>query len=189
MLNEDSSLSVDPPHRSHCCEPLRLHCSAEWDLVGTRLSSSAQRTIYGARATSTLQMNYMAPTLFATLSGGTELKGINGLKREVVAHRTALPDWSEKVDDIIAERDRVVIRQARSVHHRTCGSFLRPHSSDFRCSFNGRLPRLDDLYDTDENRHALSAKCRWAFRRSDVDTAPQTGPVQRIPNGQQHPSL
>jgi predicted ester cyclase len=42
--------------------------------------------------------------------GGTEWKGIKGLKSEVASHRTASPDWSEKVDDIIAEGDRVVIR-------------------------------------------------------------------------------
>jgi SnoaL-like polyketide cyclase len=42
--------------------------------------------------------------------GGTEWKGIKGLKNEVASHRTAFPDWSEKVDDIIAEGDRVVIR-------------------------------------------------------------------------------
>jgi predicted ester cyclase len=42
--------------------------------------------------------------------GGTEWKGIKGLKSEVASHRAAFPDWSEKVDDIIAEGDRVVIR-------------------------------------------------------------------------------
>jgi predicted ester cyclase len=42
--------------------------------------------------------------------GGTEWKGIKGLKSEVASHRTAFPGWSEKVDDIIAEGDRVVIR-------------------------------------------------------------------------------
>ena len=42
--------------------------------------------------------------------GGTEWKGIKGLKSEVASHRTAFPDWSERVDDIIAEGGRVVIR-------------------------------------------------------------------------------
>jgi steroid delta-isomerase-like uncharacterized protein len=42
--------------------------------------------------------------------GGTEWKGIKGLKSEVASHRTAFPDWNEKVDDTIAEGDRVVIR-------------------------------------------------------------------------------
>lgn len=42
--------------------------------------------------------------------GGTEWKGINGIKSEVAGHRAAFPDWNEKVDDIIAEGDRVVIR-------------------------------------------------------------------------------
>jgi len=42
--------------------------------------------------------------------GGTVWKGIKDLKSEVASHRTAFPDWSEKIDDIIAEGDRVVIR-------------------------------------------------------------------------------
>ena len=42
--------------------------------------------------------------------GGTEWKGLQGLKSEVASHRAAFPDWNEKVDDIIAEGDRVVIR-------------------------------------------------------------------------------
>lgn len=42
--------------------------------------------------------------------GGTEWKGIKGLKSEVASHRIPFPDWSEKVDDTIAEGDRVVIR-------------------------------------------------------------------------------
>jgi predicted ester cyclase len=42
--------------------------------------------------------------------GGTEWKGIQGLKSEVASHRAIFPDWNERVDDIIAEGDRVVIR-------------------------------------------------------------------------------
>lgn len=41
---------------------------------------------------------------------GAEWKGIKGLKSEVASHRAAFSDWAEKVDDIIAEGDRVVIR-------------------------------------------------------------------------------
>ena len=42
--------------------------------------------------------------------GGTEWKGIQGIKNEVAGHRAAFPGWNENVDDIIAEGDRVVIR-------------------------------------------------------------------------------
>jgi steroid delta-isomerase-like uncharacterized protein len=41
---------------------------------------------------------------------GPEWKGVEGIKREVASHRTSFPDWSERVDDIIAEGDKVVIR-------------------------------------------------------------------------------
>jgi steroid delta-isomerase-like uncharacterized protein len=36
--------------------------------------------------------------------------GREGLQAEVIAHRTAFPDWTEEVEDTIADRDRVVIR-------------------------------------------------------------------------------
>jgi predicted ester cyclase len=51
-----------------------------------------------------------APNFICHFVGGTEWKGIQGIKGEVAAHRIAFPDWNEKVDDIIAEGDRVVIR-------------------------------------------------------------------------------
>jgi len=41
---------------------------------------------------------------------GPEWKGIERIKREVASHRAAFPDWNEQVDDIVAERDEVVIR-------------------------------------------------------------------------------
>jgi len=41
---------------------------------------------------------------------GPDWKGIEGIKREVASHRSSFPDWQEKVDDIIAEGDKVVIR-------------------------------------------------------------------------------
>jgi len=41
---------------------------------------------------------------------GAEWKELQGIKSEVASHRTAFPDWTERVDDIIAEGDRVVIR-------------------------------------------------------------------------------
>jgi steroid delta-isomerase-like uncharacterized protein len=41
---------------------------------------------------------------------GPEWKGVEGIKREVASHRAAFPDWNEQVEDIVAERDEVVIR-------------------------------------------------------------------------------
>jgi predicted ester cyclase len=41
---------------------------------------------------------------------GPEWKGIEGIKNEVASHRRSFPDWHEKVDDIVAEGDKVVIR-------------------------------------------------------------------------------
>ena len=41
---------------------------------------------------------------------GPEWKGLEGIKGEVRRHRTSFPDWHERVDDIVAEGDRVVIR-------------------------------------------------------------------------------
>ncbi len=59
--------------------------------------------------------------------GGTEWKGIKGLKSEVTSHRTAFPDWSEIVDDIIAEGDRVVIRFTSSGTQRGEFAGIAPH--------------------------------------------------------------
>jgi predicted ester cyclase len=59
--------------------------------------------------------------------GGTEWKGIKGLTSEVASHRTAFPDWSEKVDDIIAEGDRVVIRFTSSGTQRGEFGGIAPH--------------------------------------------------------------
>jgi steroid delta-isomerase-like uncharacterized protein len=41
---------------------------------------------------------------------GPEWKGVEGIRSEVASHRTSFPDWREKVDDVVAEGDRVVIR-------------------------------------------------------------------------------
>ena len=50
-----------------------------------------------------------------------------GLKSEVTSHRTAFPDWSEKVDDIIAEGDRAVIRFTSSGTQRGEFAGIAPH--------------------------------------------------------------
>ncbi len=41
---------------------------------------------------------------------GPEWRGVEGIKAEVRRHRTSFPDWNERVDDIVAEGDKVVIR-------------------------------------------------------------------------------
>ena len=51
-----------------------------------------------------------SPEFICHFVAGTEWKGIQGIKSEVAGHRSAFPDWNERVDDIIAEGDRVVIR-------------------------------------------------------------------------------
>jgi predicted ester cyclase len=45
---------------------------------------------------------------------GPEWKGLPGIKNAVSSHRTSFPDWKEKVEDIIAEGDRVAIRISSS---------------------------------------------------------------------------
>lgn len=51
-----------------------------------------------------------APDFVCHFVVGPEWKGIDGIKSEVASHRASFPDWEEKVDDIIAEGDRVAIR-------------------------------------------------------------------------------
>ena len=36
--------------------------------------------------------------------------GREGMRAGVIAHRTSFPDWTEEVEDTIADRDRVVVR-------------------------------------------------------------------------------
>ena len=41
---------------------------------------------------------------------GPEWRGVQGIKDVVARHRRSFPDWDEKVDDILAEGDEVMIR-------------------------------------------------------------------------------
>ena len=41
---------------------------------------------------------------------GPDWKGIKGIEDVVASHRRSFPDWHEKVDDIVAEGNEVVIR-------------------------------------------------------------------------------
>ena len=38
------------------------------------------------------------------------VRGHDGIRSRVEAHRTAFPDWTEEVEDTIADRERVVVR-------------------------------------------------------------------------------
>ncbi len=55
-------------------------------------------------------------------SAGREWRGPNGLKDSVSGLRSAFPDWNERIEDIIAEGDRVVIRFTSTGTH--TGEFL-----------------------------------------------------------------
>ncbi len=48
---------------------------------------------------------------------GMEFSGHEGLRETVTNHRTAFPDWTEKVVDIIADGDRVVTRYISTATH------------------------------------------------------------------------
>lgn len=41
---------------------------------------------------------------------GPEWRGVQGIKDVVAQHRRSFPDWNEKVEDIVAEGNKVVIR-------------------------------------------------------------------------------
>lgn len=51
-----------------------------------------------------------SPTFVGHFVIGPEWHGVRGIKDVVAQHRRSFPDWNERVDDIIAEGDRVVIR-------------------------------------------------------------------------------
>lgn len=53
---------------------------------------------------------------------GETVYGRQALVNQVIAHRSSFPDWTEKVEDTIADRDRVVVR-FRS-HGTNSGEFL-----------------------------------------------------------------
>ncbi len=48
---------------------------------------------------------------------GPDWRGREGVRQQVTMHRTSFPDWHEHIEDIIAERDKVVIRfTSRGTH-------------------------------------------------------------------------
>ncbi len=48
----------------------------------------------------------MAPTISVIFVAGIKWKGVQKLNRQVIA----TPDWSERIDEVFVEGDRVVIR-------------------------------------------------------------------------------
>ena len=57
---------------------------------------------------------------------GPEWRGVEGIKEQVRQHRTSFPDWTERVDDIVAEGDRVVIRFTSTGTHRGAFAGIAP---------------------------------------------------------------
>ena len=51
-----------------------------------------------------------APDFVCHFVDGIEWRGQGGIKAAVASHRRSFPDWHERVDDMIAEGDRVAIR-------------------------------------------------------------------------------
>jgi predicted ester cyclase len=51
-----------------------------------------------------------SPDFVCHFVAGTEWRGPQGIKSAVMSHRTSFPGSNEKVDDIVAEGDRVAIR-------------------------------------------------------------------------------
>ena len=51
-----------------------------------------------------------APDFVCHFVDGIEWRGQSGIKAAVASHRKSFPDWHERVEDIVAEGDRVAIR-------------------------------------------------------------------------------
>ena len=51
-----------------------------------------------------------APDFVCHFVDGIEWRGQGGIKAAVASHRRSFPDWHERVEDMIAEGDRVAIR-------------------------------------------------------------------------------
>ncbi|HET7104039.1 MAG TPA: ester cyclase [Terracidiphilus sp.] len=51
-----------------------------------------------------------APDFICHFVDGIEWRGLSGMKAAVASHRKSFPDWHERVEDILAQGDRVVIR-------------------------------------------------------------------------------
>jgi steroid delta-isomerase-like uncharacterized protein len=59
-----------------------------------------------------------APGFVCHFLVGPEWRGRVGVREQVTAHRRTFPDWTEEIEDIVAEGDRVVTRFRSSGTHR-----------------------------------------------------------------------
>ena len=65
---------------------------------------------------------FVAPTYIGHLPGAPDAKGPDDLKQRLTALRTAFPDLSETIEDMVAEGDKVVVRNTLRGTHR--GDFM-----------------------------------------------------------------
>lgn len=106
----------------------------------------------------------IAPDVRFRGSLGTTLRGIDPFKRYVEQVRTAFPDWRSRIDELIAERDKVVARMTWSGTHSGSLFGIAPTGSPvtyvgaaiFRLH-DGRIQDAWIVGDTQEARRALGA--------------------------------
>lgn len=51
-----------------------------------------------------------SPVFVGHFASGQEWRGIRGIKDAVSSHRASFPDWTEHIEDILADGDKVAIR-------------------------------------------------------------------------------
>jgi len=66
--------------------------------------------------------DFIAPTYVGHAPGAPDVKGPDGFRQRLTALHTAFPDLSETIEDIIAEGDKVVVRNTLRGTHR--GDFM-----------------------------------------------------------------
>ena len=89
-----------------------LGCSITWaqTLSGNKAVVLRSEAELWSKGDLTVADALYSPDFVCHFVGGIEWKGLSGIKRAVQSHRASFPDWHEKVEDIIAEGDRVAIR-------------------------------------------------------------------------------
>ena len=65
---------------------------------------------------------YFSESFVGHFPGGDTVHGREGLAAEVMAHRKAFPDWTEVVEDVILDHDRIAVRFTS--HGTNTGEFL-----------------------------------------------------------------
>jgi steroid delta-isomerase-like uncharacterized protein len=66
--------------------------------------------------------DFIAPTYVGHAPGAPDVKGSEGFRQRLTALHTAFPDLSETIEDMIAEGDKVVVRNTLRGTHR--GDFM-----------------------------------------------------------------